>query len=320
MLCARLLAAINILMLVLPAQLAAQINTDQPDYRLGAGDVLQLNVLQQPELDRSLLLRPDGTAIIPPVGEVELAGLTVAEAEELVRQKLRLFNRDVVDVSLTITEYRALRIYVLGAVVSPGSYTFDRPPTLWDAIREAGGAQPEAVLSRVRVVSRDPSGFHSTNHDLTPLVAGTGDADTRFLESGQTVLVPSAGEESLSAASPENGVQVFGGVAEPGTYALTRPTELMTVLMLAGGPLDDGKLDEVRWVRRSGDEAYTAGMIDMESFLDRGDPVGNPLIRPGDTIQVPIRRPGFFRTVYPILLGTITAAASVVLVVDRLQD
>ncbi len=319
-LCGRILIAINIFMLIVPGQLLAQAADGARDYRLGPDDVLQLNVIQQPTLDRTLLIRPDGTAIIPPVGEIALAELTVAEAEDLVRQKLRLFHRDVVDVSLTVIEYRALRIYVLGAVANPGSYTFDRPPTLWDAIREAGGASNDAVMSRVRVVARSAAGFSSTNHDLNAIVAGTGDVPITFLRSGQTVLVPSAGEESLAASSPENGVQVFGGVAAPGTYALTEPTELMTVLMLAGGPVAESKLAEVRWVQRDQSGRYSAGMVDMETFLLAGDPNGNPLVKPGDTIQVPRHRPGFFRTVYPILLGTITTAASIVLVVDRLND
>ncbi len=317
---ARILIAINILTLIAPAHLCAQTLDGMQSYRLGAGDVLQLNVLQQPTLDRSVLVRPDGTAIIPPVGEIMMAGLTVSEAEELVRSKLRLFHRDVVDVSLTVTEYHSLQVYVLGAVGNPGSFTFDHPPTLWDAIRNAGGTSADAILSRVRVISRDAQGFHSVNYDLTPLITGQGDTPIVLLSSGQTVMVPAAGDESLASASPENGIQVFGGVASPGTYAVGEPTNLMTVLMLAGGPIEQSKLDEIQWVHRRGAANFSSDRVNLELFLQEGEVQGNPMIHPGDTVQVPRIRPGFFRTVYPIILGTITTAASVIFVVDRIQD
>ena len=58
----------------------------------------------------------------------------------------------------------------------------------------------------------------------------------------------------------------------------------------------------------------------VASFAGTGNPFMLGPIHPGDTVQVPRTQPGFFRTVYPLMLATITAAASVVLVVDRLQD
>ena len=124
----------------------------------------------------------------------------------------------------------------------------------------------------------------------------------------------------LAAVPPLDGVQVFGGVAAPGVYPLSEPTQLMSVLMLAGGPVDEGELGKVRWVHMRDRGGYDASVIDLEIFLKDGDLSGNPLIHAGDTVQVPRRQPGFFRMVYPLILGTITAAASVVLVVDRLQD
>jgi polysaccharide export outer membrane protein len=294
----------------------AQPDLDAEDYRLGPGDVVQLNVLQQPALDRSLLIRPDGTAVIPLVGEVEMAGLTLNEAEELVRQKLRLFNHDIVDISLTVTQYNALRVYVLGAVVSPGSYTFDAAPTLWDALREAGGVSTGANLAAVRVISVDGTATSSRTYDLTGLVAGTGAAPQVLLQAGDTVIVP--GEEARSVA-PDVGVQVFGGVAAPGTYTIAEPTRLMTVLMIAGSPLEAADLEKVWWVHATGNGRYDARLIDVSKFIEEGEMSGNPLIHPGDTVEVKRDEPGFFRTVYPLILGTISTAAAIIFTLDRVS-
>ncbi len=54
----------------------------RPDYRLGIGDQFQLSVLQQADLDRVLAVRPDGSVIVPLVGAVPVAGLTIRDAEE----------------------------------------------------------------------------------------------------------------------------------------------------------------------------------------------------------------------------------------------
>ncbi|MBC8424599.1 polysaccharide biosynthesis/export family protein [bacterium] len=304
--------------MVLVAQLAfAQTDADSEDYRLGIGDVVQLNVLQQPALDRSLVIRPDGTSVIPLVGEIEMAGLTVSEAEELVRQKLRLFNHDIVDVSLTVTEYNALRIYVLGAVISPGSFTFDSSPTLWDILREAGGVDRDANLTAVRVISIDGPTTSTSIYDLTGLISGTGGAPPVFLRAGDTVIVP--GGEALTAA-PDTGVQVFGAVMSPGTYSLTEPTRIMTVLMLAGSPTESAHMGKVWWIHDSGENRYESTLIDVRLWTEQGDLSGNPLVYPGDTVEIKRDNGGFFRTTYPVLLGTLTTAAALLFTYDRMSS
>ena len=311
------IATVMLVLSVFAMTAVAQTDEDTVEYRLGAGDVVQLNVLQQPALDRNLLIRPDGTAVIPLVGEVDLIGLTVSEAEGLVRQKLRLFNHDIVDISLTVTEYNALRVYVLGAVVSPGSFTFDSSPTLWDVLREAGGVDRGANLAAVRIISVTGSTTTTQIYDLTGLVSGTGGAPQVFLNAGDTVIVP--GEEALATA-PDTGVQVFGGVASPGTYTIIEPTRLMTVLMLAGTPLEAANLEKIWWVHDTGSGRYDSRLIDISKFVEKGDMSGNPLIHPGDTIEVERTRPGFFRTVYPIMLGTISTAAAIIFTLDRVSN
>lgn len=307
-----------VLLVLLLAAGTAGAQTDEAAevYRLGVGDIVELNVLQQPSLDRSLLIRPDGTAVIPLVGEVEMAGLTVADAEILVRQKLRLFNNDIIDVSLTVTEYNALRIYVLGAVISPGSFTFDASPSLWDVLREAGGVDRDANLAAVRVISVDGNETSTRTYDLSGLVTGTGGTPQVFLNAGDTVIVPGG---DTANATPESGVQVYGGVLAPGTYPITEPTRLMTVLMLAGSPHEQGDLGKVWWVHDAGGNRYESRLINVKTWVEEGDLSGNPLVYPGDTVEVRRGGGGFFRTVYPMLLGTISTAAALIFTLDRIS-
>lgn len=301
-----------VFLLILQAGLAwAQ---DGTGYRLGIADVVQLNVLQQPDVDGSLVIRPDGTAVVRRVGEVALAGLTIKEAEDLIRQKLRLVNRDITDVSLTVTQYNALRIYVMGEVAGTGSYTFDTSPTLWDVIREAGGTTPNASLAAVRVISLVDGRPQTVFHDVSGMLDGSASPEPVYLKAGDTVIVPGLDQ---MASTPDAGVQVFGDVATPGTFALAEPTPLMTVLMLAGAPVFEGDLRKVLWVHDAGDGRFLSHEIDLRTFLEQGDPTGNPLVSAGDTVHVPRQPRGFWRTVYPLILGTVSTIAAVALTINR---
>jgi len=108
-------------------------------YRIGTDDVLRLSVPQAPDLGSEGAVQANGTIYVTQIGEVVLAGLTLAEAEEVLLRRLRLFNPGITEVVLGVVEYNALRVFALGALNSPGSYTFQAPPTLWELLRAADG-------------------------------------------------------------------------------------------------------------------------------------------------------------------------------------
>ncbi len=288
---------------------------DVSGYRLGIGDQLQLSVLQQADLDRAIVVRPDGSVIVPLVGAVPVAGLTISDAEESIRQKLRLFNREISDVSLTVTQFNALRIAVLGAVANAGEYTFQKPPGLWEAVRAAGGALGTANLAAVRVVRVEGGQVRARFYDISAIMTGEGSVDASVLQAGDSVVVPTLEE---TAASPTgNAVQVIGGVVRPGSLPLSEPLPLVSVLLLAGGPVEAGDLSSVWWVHSEAGGRNRATRVDMNAFFKRGRVVGNPLVHPGDTVRVPYAGQGFFRSVWPILLSTATVTTAVLLGTNR---
>lgn len=289
------------------------------NYRLSAGDQLQLSVPQQPELDRELAINPDGTVLIPNVGPVLITGLTVIEAAELIRQRLRLFNPEITDISLTVTEFNAMEVFVLGAVNTPGTYTFTKPPSLWDAIRAAGGPKDEANLGLVRVVNEREGASRSQVYDLTAFVTGRGTLPAIRLGNGDTVVLP-AGTEGVIPFPSEAGVQVFGSVNNPGTIPLKAPTRLLTLLMLAGSPKDESHLGRIWWVHREGPEEFRATEVNLKLYLEKGSLAGNPLVYPGDTVRVPRHSPGWFGTFFPVFVSTVTATAAVLLAIDRIGN
>jgi len=302
------------LLILIPALICAQ--TGDEVYLLGVSDVLQLNVLQSPNMDRQLTVRQDGTVVLPSIGAIAVAGFSVVEAEQILKDKLVLYDRAIQEVTLSIVQFNSLQIYILGAVRQPGSYTFSSQPTLWDLIRESGGVTAEAVLTDVKIIANVDGVNESTDMDISDLVSGNNSVAPTILNSGDTVVIPSTSQ--LFLTSSVSGVQVFGGVAAPGTYRIKNPMRLVDVLMLAGAPTDDAQLEKVIWVHNVHGDLYTSSTIDCKLFMLDGDLAGNPLVYPGDVVQVTLNRGGFWRTVYPLILGTLTTVATVAFAVHRL--
>jgi len=291
----------------------------QPEnYRVGPGDILLLTVPQQPELGGTLTIGPDGTISILRVGSIGITGLTPAEAEELILQRLQLFNPDISDITVSVSEYNALRIFVLGAVANPGPQTFVSRPSLWDAIRAAGGPTDVANLSLVRVVRQVGGPARTTTYDLSAIVAGQGELPDPQLNSGDSVVIPVS--EGTAQVPAEVGVQVFGSVATPTTVPIQEPMRLLTVLMLAGSPLVESDLEKVWWVHREADDQYRSTKVNVKLFMQQGRLAGNPLVYPGDSIQVEAAEESWIREHLGLLFSAATATAAVLLAIDRLES
>jgi protein involved in polysaccharide export with SLBB domain len=249
---------------------------------------------------------------------VTLAGLTLPEAREFLTQRLRLYNPAITEVVLTVLEYSALRIFVLGAVQSPGSYTFEAPPTLWEVLRAAGGPTAAASLAACRILTVVDGRLTSRTVSLTGYLTGES-FPPDLLEGGDTLMVPTVAD-GIVGVPAARGVQVFGGVGTPTTVPIEQPTEMLTVLMLAGSPLESAELHKINWVHRRGGAPGPdiAMRVDMRKFLRQGQPAGNPVVYPGDVLYLPTYRPSWFQRNIPLVLTTLTSIATLYLAYDRI--
>ena len=137
-----------------PGLLMAQSDSN---YRLAADDLLDFRVFQEPELDAVIRVAGDGNAIFPLVGSVPIAGKTIGEATELLRQRYMAGYLANPQITLTVRTYARKVFTVLGQVMKPGSYAIEgsESVSLLDAIGMAGGytriANPGKVTVKRRV-------------------------------------------------------------------------------------------------------------------------------------------------------------------------
>lgn len=285
---------------------AAQAGDSQ--YMIGAGDVLQLNVWQVPSLDRQLEVRADGVVVLPMAGEIRAAGMTVEQLEQQIVKRLRDFNRNVTEVSLSVTEFKSRSIYVLGRVLNPGKYAYADAINLFDLIREAGGFSEDALKSRVKVVHR--SGEEETiEYANVELALNTGTLDKLpKVRSGDTVLVPKRTGNSYAGSG---GVQLIGAVRSPSIYPLEEIDDLVGILLLAGGPDKDANLKHVKLIREDAHKGTVARNINVQDYLENGRVSENPNCKPGDTIFVPRKTGSFYRTLRTVSLAIGTVASGI---------
>ena len=274
----RYIIVLALAVLVVPAMLGAQ------DVRLRPGDRIELAVPQRAELDRMLLLDEDGIVTIPIIGDVRIGGMTLREAESTLLRELREVYPSVRMITVTMLGEEERRvIYVHGEVVEPGKYTFESNPTLWEAIREAGGATAAAALETVRIIRAESTGQRTQLIDLQAAIeAGNMDA-LPVLQPGDAVIV----SQTTVMRATTGSVRVIGAVVAAGPYMLSGDRTLVDAILAAGGPSETAQLKKVKIIRTMPNGGLVSIDVDFKRYLENGDIRHNPLILPGDTVNVP---------------------------------
>jgi len=303
--------------LLLQPGLALAQTTNGEEMRLRNGNAITLTVPGRPALDQTLVLDAFGRVILPEVGDVVLAGLTIAEAETVLRNRLRVFYPTIDAVEVELRSTSEVILYVIGEVRNPGDQVFAVLPSLWDLLREAGGPTENADLRLARIVRETADETTVLAVDLSGVYDGRPLADIE-LRDGDTLVVP-AQRDGVIVAPGTNGVRVFGAVAEPIVVTIDEPTHLVDILMLAGAPLTEADLNKVWWVHHE-NQRYVSSKIEFRRFLENGDPRGNPLVHPGDTIEVEMAQPGWMTRNLPLILGVIATTATVMLAWNTISN
>jgi polysaccharide export outer membrane protein len=166
---------------------------------LQQGDSISITVLQDPKLDRQMMIGPRGMISFPLVGSIRAAGKTPAEVESILRAKLRDKYAEGVDVNVSVlgfgpesTETRA-RVYVTGEVKSPGAYPMRVKTDIVQAISLAGGLGIYAAKHRIQVRRKVHGLDELIPFDYSAYEAGLVTGENVYLRPGDIVIVPERG-------------------------------------------------------------------------------------------------------------------------------
>ena len=128
---------------------------DTEAYTLGPEDAVQIQVWQRADLSGTFTLDNQGNLTLPLLGEVHAEGITPADLGRDLARRYAILDSGVSEVLVSVAKYNSRYLTIVGEVRSPGRYSFQTMPTIWDAILAAGGESPQADLSVVEVVRRE---------------------------------------------------------------------------------------------------------------------------------------------------------------------
>lgn len=161
-----------------------------PPYTVEPGDTLMVSVWKEPELQRPVLVEPDGTFSFPLCGTLDAHGKTVSQLQQEIGQHLAHFITDPV-VTVSLQKIAGNRVYVIGQVNKPGAFVVNPRVNVMQAISMAGGTTPFASLNHIEILHRDGSGEqHATRFRYADVAHGRDLSQNVLLHSGDTVVVP----------------------------------------------------------------------------------------------------------------------------------
>jgi protein involved in polysaccharide export with SLBB domain len=192
-----------------------------PDYVLGPGDALSINVWGGVSQSILRVVDREGRITLPEAGPVQVAGLTMEKAQSLIGNAMQSQYRNA-QVAVTVSQPRAIRIFVVGDVQRPGAYDLSALATPISALFAAGGPTAAGSLRTLRHYRDQKLIGEIDLYDF--MLHGIRPGDDK-LQGGDTLLVPPVGAQ----------VAVYGAVRRPAIYELKDEKDLAAVLDNAGG-------------------------------------------------------------------------------------
>jgi polysaccharide export outer membrane protein len=163
-------------------------DVDAATYVIGADDVLDINVWQEPNVSKAVPVRPDGKISIPLVNDIQAAGLTPMQLAASITEKLKKFLTKP-QVTVTVTAINSQKVYVVGEVNRPGPLALLPNMTALQALSAAGGVTQFADQKHVYVTRHEgekDSTYPLNYHDMLH-----GDMRNNIvLKAGDTIVVP----------------------------------------------------------------------------------------------------------------------------------
>jgi polysaccharide export outer membrane protein len=159
-------------------------------FVIGNDDVLAINVWKEPDISRSIPVRSDGKISLPLVGELQAAGQTPQQLEQLIAGKLKSYISEP-EVTVIVQQINSQKFNILGQVTHPGAYPLTNSLTVLDALALAGGFRDFAKQKSIYVLRQNADGGQTRlNFNYKDVIKGKDSAQNVRLQPRDTIVVP----------------------------------------------------------------------------------------------------------------------------------
>lgn len=251
---------------------------DFPQLRIGAGDLLSVNVYDTPEMTDSYRVSLDGSLSFPLIGKVQIQGLTTAQTAKLLEEKLlggQILNQPQVNVD--VLQYAGQSVTVIGEVATPGRITVIAPTKLSEVLAQSGGLT-EMAGDHIKI--RHGEDADGPEMDVVFRRSDSNQqAGNLLLRPGDAVIVPRAGI-----------VYLLGAVLRPGGYVMQEDGRLNVAqaLAMSGGTSLQARTGGLRVIRRVPDGSVLDFQLSYDGIVKGSQ---TPLqLMAEDIVYVPVSK------------------------------
>ena len=246
---------ISVYLFVVLSLLSFREYSSATDYFVGPGDVLNITVYDNDDLQTMVRVGDNGTIIFPLLGQVEVSNLSISQVSDKITQLLAdgyLVNPQV---NVFVKEFRSKKVVVLGRVRSPGLIELSRPISFLELVSKAGGLEKDA--GDTATVKRKEKGKDALIVvDLVSLLEGGDLTQNVPILDGDTVVISKSGM-----------CYVTGEVEEPGSYPCGDGSTVLKLIALANGFTGKAAKSKVRIVRIVNNEKTIFKDVDLDSTV-----------------------------------------------------
>ena len=227
------------------------------NYRLGAGDLVIIDIWGTNQMSIQETISPDGAISIDNIGLVFLNGMTVTQATDHLRKKLNKICAGLSDenptshIKVSLGNSRTIQVNVMGEVYQPGTYALSAFSTIFHALYSAGGMSEIGSLRNIQLVRK---GKTIATVDVYDFIMHGKTKDDISLQEGDVIVV--SPYEAL--------VKIEGNVKRPMKYEMKSDETVSTLLKYAGNFSSDAYTRSMKLVRQNGREYQIFTVDDME--------------------------------------------------------
>ena len=224
-----------------------------PDYVIGPDDEIRISVWGKVEGQWTIRVDRDGNITMPRLGILGVTGLTFKELKDLLSREFSKYYTGY-EMNVSMGSLRTIRVYIVGNVSRPGSYTVSSLATLVNAFIEAGGPSKIGTMRDIQLKRNGKTVVHFDMYDL--LLKGDKTNDVKIMPE-DVIFIPPVGP--LAA--------IIGNVKNPAIYELKGEVRLMDLIHMAGGLTGrafKGRVQLQRTENRQSRTVFEGDLIDVE--------------------------------------------------------
>ena len=163
--------------------------TNDPGYLIGAEDMLSISVWKEPEITRTVPVRPDGKISLPLINDIQAVGLTPLQLTTRITEELKKYLTEP-QVTVIVTAINTRRIYIMGEVARPGTFQLLPDMTILQALSGAGGFTQFANMKGIYLLRNENGKQVRYPFNYKEVVKGQRPEQNLVLKPGDTIIVP----------------------------------------------------------------------------------------------------------------------------------